>query len=88
MDPTLADCVANLLLAPGCEATVAQLDACLAEFPPPPSFSSCPNGVVGPSCTTFRSHPNCESTVVMQMESIPPMPMMPPGYTCGVKVAP
>jgi hypothetical protein len=67
--PSLADCVTNLLHAP-CEATITSMNDCVASF-----FNSVGDArcvPVGAGCTAFSATPHCEQTVIMTLSLQPP----------------
>jgi hypothetical protein len=59
--PTLEDCVQNLLHAP-CEATIAQLNQCVANF-----FGDFNEQTCGAGCEAFMKAPHCSETIVSKI---------------------
>lgn len=86
VQPTIDDCVANLLHAP-CEGTIAALDDCVDSFFHPTLQCA----AVGGGCTPFTSAPHCEETVIMSWALQPP-PDAPgtspfPGMDCQLRLS-
>ena len=61
MQPSVTDCVANLMHAP-CEGTIAALDQCVDTFLGEHKAGACTT--VDQTCAPFRQAPHCMETVI------------------------
>lgn len=86
--PTVDDCVTNLLHAP-CEATVHELDDCVDSFfltTPGEVLRQCT--VVGQGCAPFKAAAHCKETVIMSLAN-QPVPATPNSSSdCYLRLAP
>ena len=62
--PTIDLCMQNLALYP-CEATLSELDTCVASIREAVDHNDI---VCGGGCESFRSHPSCVETVVHELD--------------------
>lgn len=88
VQPTVDDCVTNLLHAP-CEATVGDLDDCVDSYFLTNTGSVVQQcTVVGQGCGPFKAAAHCSETVIMSWvdQPIPATPNATPG--CYLRIAP